>query len=147
MTQMSRRNLFAAASSLAASQVIPTLMPAARAQSTNAWRNAMTTTIAVDANIITLINVLTVDPANQPKLLSLLRNNTENTISTLKGWISTTLVASKDLRRVIIYSQWMSVADVDAMRKDPRMVAYFPTLTALATFDSIVGDVVEAHHA
>jgi quinol monooxygenase YgiN len=144
---MSRRDLCAAASSLAASQVIPALIPTVQAQSTNAWRNAMTTTIAVDANIITLINVLTVDPANQPTLLSLLRNNTENTISTLKGWISTTLVASKDLRRVIIYSQWKSAADVDAMRKDPRMVAYFPTLTTLATFDSIVGDVVAAQHA
>ncbi len=107
----------------------------------------MTTTISVDANVVTLVNVLTVDPANQPKLLAMLRDNTENTIRTLNGWISTSLVASKDLRRIVIYSQWKTVADVEAMRADPRMVAYFPQLAALASFDSLVGDVVVAHHA
>ena len=107
----------------------------------------MTTTISVDANIVTLVNVLTVDPANQPNLLAMLRDNTENTIRTLNGWISTSLVASKDLRRIVIYSQWKTVADVEAMRADSRMVAYFPQLAALASFDSLVGDVVVAHHA
>jgi len=105
----------------------------------------MATTIKVDANVVTLINVLTVEPANQPQLLALLRNNTENTISALKGWIATNLIASRDKRRVVIYSQWKTLADVEAMRADPRMVAYFPRLSALASFDSIVGDVVLSH--
>jgi quinol monooxygenase YgiN len=91
---------------------------------------------------VTLVNVLTVDPANHDKLLALLRDNTETTISTLKGWIATSLIASKDKRKVIIYSQWQTLADVEAMRTEARMVAYFPRLAALAAFDSIVGDVV-----
>jgi quinol monooxygenase YgiN len=100
----------------------------------------MTTNIASDT--VTLVNVLTVDPANHDKLLALLRDNTDTTISTLKGWIATSLIASKDKRKVIIYSQWQTLADVEAMRTEPRMVAYFPRLAALAAFDSIVGDVV-----
>jgi quinol monooxygenase YgiN len=100
----------------------------------------MTANIASDT--VTLLNVLTVDPANHDKLLALLRDNTDTTISTLTGWIATSLIASKDKRKVIIYSQWQTVADVEAMRTDPRMVAYFPHLAALAAFDSIVGDVV-----
>ncbi len=76
----------------------------------------MAATIKVDANVVTLINVLTVEPANQPHLLPLLRNNTENTISTLKGWIATNLIASRDKRRVVIDSQWKTLADVEAMR-------------------------------
>jgi quinol monooxygenase YgiN len=100
----------------------------------------MTANIASDA--VTLVNVLTVDPANHDKLLALLRDNTDTTISTLKGWIATSLIASKDKRKVIIYSQWQTLADVEAMRTEPRMVAYFPRLAALAAFDSIVGDVV-----
>jgi quinol monooxygenase YgiN len=99
----------------------------------------------VDANVVTLINVLTVEPANQASLLALLRDNTENTISKLEGWIATNLIASRDKRRVVIYSQWKALANVEAMRTDPRMVAYFPRLAALASFDSIVGDVVFSH--
>jgi quinol monooxygenase YgiN len=99
----------------------------------------------VDANVVTLINVLTVEPANQASLLALLRDNTENTISKLEGWIATSLIASRDKRRVVIYSQWKALANVEAMRADPRMVAYFPRLAALASFDSIVGDVVLSH--
>jgi quinol monooxygenase YgiN len=100
----------------------------------------MTANVASDT--VTLVNVLTVDPANHDKLLALLRDNTDTTISTLKGWIATSLIASKDKRKVIIYSQWQTLADVEAMRTEARMVAYFPRLAALAAFDSIVGDVV-----
>ena len=100
----------------------------------------MTANIASDT--VTLVNVLTVDPANHDKLLALLRDNIDTTISTLKGWIATSLIASKDKRKVIIYSQWQTLADVEAMRSETRMVAYFPRLAALAAFDSIVGDVV-----
>jgi quinol monooxygenase YgiN len=99
----------------------------------------MTANIASDT--VTLVNVLTVDPANHDKLLTLLRDNTDTTISTLKGWIATSLIASKDKRKVIIYSQWQTLADVEAMRTEARMLAYFPHLAALAAFDSIVGDV------
>jgi quinol monooxygenase YgiN len=100
----------------------------------------MTANIANDT--VTLVNVLTVDPANCDKLLALLRDNTDTTIRALKGWIATSLIASKDKRKVIIYSQWQTLADVEAMRTEARMVAYFPRLAALAAFDSIVGDVV-----
>jgi quinol monooxygenase YgiN len=100
----------------------------------------MTANIASDT--VTLVNVLTVDPANHDTLVALLRDNTDTTISTLKGWIATSLIASKDKRKVIIYSQWQTLADVEAMRTEARMVAYFPRLAALAAFDSIVGDVV-----
>jgi quinol monooxygenase YgiN len=98
----------------------------------------MTRNLSTDSNPVTLVNVLTVEPTDQPELLALLRDNTENTIRTLRGWISTILMASDDKRRIIIYSLWESVADIEAMRKDPRMVAYFPRLTALASFDSII---------
>lgn len=92
----------------------------------------------------TLLNILTVDPANQARLLENLRDNTDNVIRTLDGWISTRLIASADGTRVVIHSQWRDTAAVAAMRSDPRMVAYFPTLTALASFTSVIGDVAYA---
>jgi quinol monooxygenase YgiN len=107
----------------------------------------MNTTIAVTEQVTTLINVLTVEPANQQKLIELLRGNTENVVSRLDGWISTSFVAAKDRRHVVIYSQWRDLASVEAMRTNPDMVAYFPRVAALAAFDSFAGNVVYNHHA
>ena len=91
--------------------------------------------------LTTLLNVLTVDPANQAPLLALLRANTDTVVRTLDGWIATSLIASADGTRVVIHSQWRDAACVEAMRRDPRMVAAFPHIAALAAFDSVVGDV------
>jgi quinol monooxygenase YgiN len=105
------------------------------------------TTIAVTKQVTTLINTLTVEPENQQKLIELLRGNTENVVSRLDGWISTSFIAAKDQRHVVIYSQWRDLASVEAMRANPDMVAYFPRIAALAAFDSLAGDVVYNHHA
>jgi quinol monooxygenase YgiN len=94
--------------------------------------------------VTTLLNILTVDKAKQGQLLDLLRANTDTVIRTLDGWISTRLISSTDGTRVIIYSEWRDRESIEAMRKDPRMVAYFPRITALASFDSITGDVAHS---
>ncbi len=107
----------------------------------------MNTTVAVTKQVTTLINILTVEPENQEKLIELLRANTENVVSRLEGWISTSFIAAQDQRHVIIYSQWRDLASVEAMRANPEMVAYFPRIVALAAFDGFAGDVVYNHHA
>ena len=107
----------------------------------------MNTTIEVTKKVSTLINILTVEPESQQKLIKLLRDNTESVVSRLDGWISTSFIAGKDQRQVVIYSQWRDVASVEAMQANPEMVAYFPRIAALAAFDSFAGDVVYNHHA
>ncbi|MFC5864411.1 putative quinol monooxygenase [Acidicapsa dinghuensis] len=107
----------------------------------------MTTTISATNNVTTLINVLTVEPENQQKLIHLLRESTEGVVSKLDGWISTSFIAAQDLRHVVIYSQWRNLASVEAMQADPEMIAYFPRVAALAAFDSFAGAVVYNHHA
>ena len=91
-----------------------------------------------------LLNILTVDPINQGQLLEMLRDNTDTVFRTPDGWISTTLIESEDGTRIVIHSQWRDTAAVEVMRSDPRMVAYFPKLAALASFDSVVGEVAHA---
>ena len=107
----------------------------------------MSTTIAVTKEITTLINVFTFEPENQQKLIELLRGNTESVVTRLDGWISTSFIAAKDQRHVVIYSQWRDFASVEAMRANPDMVGYFPRIAALAALDSFAGDVVYNHHA
>jgi len=95
----------------------------------------------------TLMIPLTVDPANQSRVLDMLRDNIHTVIHTLDGWISTDLIASADGTRIVIHSQWRDPEAVAAMRADPRMAAYYPKLAAFATIDPIMGDVVHAAKA
>jgi quinol monooxygenase YgiN len=107
----------------------------------------MNVTIAVSPKVTTLINVLTVEPENQPKLLDSLRENADNVVSTLPGWISTSYLVSHDKRQVVIYSQWRDLASMKAMQSHPKMLAYFPHVAALASFEAISADVAYSRHA
>ena len=89
----------------------------------------------------TLLNILTVDAANRDRLMAMLRNSTETVIGTLDGWISTSLMVSADGTRVVIHSRWRDAAAIEAMRTDPRMMAWFPKIAAIASLESIVGEV------
>jgi quinol monooxygenase YgiN len=97
--------------------------------------------------MITLLNILTVEPANRASLLELLRANTDTVVATLDGWISTKLVASTDGTRIVIYSEWRDRDAVEAMRRHSGMTAYFPRITALATLESVMGDVMHSRTA
>jgi quinol monooxygenase YgiN len=107
----------------------------------------MSTTIAVKKEVTTLINILTVEPEDHSRLVELLRDSTEKVVSKLDGWISTSFIAGKHQRHVVIYSQWRDLASVEAMQTNPAMIAYFPKVAALAAFDGFAGDVVYNHHA
>ena len=91
---------------------------------------------------VTLVNLLKVKPGKQEALIALLKQNTETVIRTLHGWRTTRLIAAKDGASVVIYSEWETPADVEAMRSDPRMKAYFPKIMELASLESTVGSVV-----
>jgi quinol monooxygenase YgiN len=75
----------------------------------------------------------------------MLKQNTESVIRKLDGWRSTRLIASADGASVIIHSEWETPANVEAMRNDPRMKAYFPEILKLASFESIMGEVAVSH--
>ena len=91
---------------------------------------------------VILINLLKVKPEKQDALIALLKQNTDTVVRTLHGWKTTRLIAAKDGAGVVIYSEWKTPAAVEAMRNDPRMKAYFPKITELASLDSIVGTAV-----
>ncbi len=94
-----------------------------------------------DESVI-LINLLKVKPGKQAALLALLKQNIDTVIRTLDGWKTTRLIAARDGAGVVIYSEWETAAAVEAMRSDPRMQAYFPKISELASLDSIVGATV-----
>jgi hypothetical protein len=102
------------------------------------------TTISKDANLITFINVFTVDPANQSRLVELLIEATDASVRRARGFVSSSLHRSLDGTKVTMYAQWRSLEDYEAMRKDPGPLPYFQEALTIAEFEPGMYEVVES---
>src|ERR1700754_113012 len=91
---------------------------------------------------LTLINVFTVEPANQQRLIELLTAATEQSVRYAPGFISARLHRSLDGTKVTMYAQWRSSADYEAMRADPAPLPYLQQALAIAKFEPGMYEVV-----
>ena len=82
------------------------------------------TEISQRGDVVTLINVFTVAPEDQQRLLDLLAEATESVMSKLPGFVSANLHRSLDGRRVVNYAQWRSREAFEAMLDDPEAGAH-----------------------
>ncbi|MBA2305562.1 MAG: antibiotic biosynthesis monooxygenase [Acidobacteria bacterium] len=105
------------------------------------------TTIAKDPRVLTLVNVFTVKAENQQELVQLLIDATEQTMRHLPGFISANIHRSFDGTKVINYAQWQSKEDFEAMQQNPGAAPHMKKAAALASFDPILCEVVEARMA
>jgi quinol monooxygenase YgiN len=103
-----------------------------------------TLTISTENEYLTLINVFTVDPANQQKLIDLLTMATETTVSHVKGFISAALHRSLDGKKVTMYAQWESIEDYQAMRSNTMASPYLDQALGIASFDPGIYALVKA---
>lgn len=92
--------------------------------------------------MITLINVFTVEPANQQRLIEILSAATEGSVSRADGFISAALHRGTDGTKVTMVAQWRSIADYQAMRNDPAAHRYFEEALSIARFDPGLYEVV-----
>jgi len=102
------------------------------------------TTISKDANLITFINVFTVDSANQSRLVELLIKATDASVRHARGFVSSSLHRSLDGTKVTMYAQWRSLEDYEAMRKDPGPLPLFQEALTIAKFEPGMYEVVES---
>ncbi|MEO7392919.1 MAG: antibiotic biosynthesis monooxygenase family protein [Ramlibacter sp.] len=102
------------------------------------------TTIQKGHDVLTLINVFTVAPENQQKLVDLLVAATGKTMKQMPGFVSANIHRSLDGKKVVNYAQWKSLADFEAMRKDPKVVPHMQAAAALAQFDPILCEVSDS---
>jgi quinol monooxygenase YgiN len=100
------------------------------------------TTISKDAKLVTFINVFTVEPANQQRLVELLARVTETSVRNASGFVSCALHRSLDGTRVTMYSQWRTIEDYETMRRDPALLPLQEALT-IAKFEPGLYEVVE----
>lgn len=76
-------------------------------------------------NLLTLINVIEVDPAKCDEVAQMFITATEELISTLDGFVSSSIHKSQDGTRVINYAQWESEAALEASRNHPDTQVYY----------------------
>ena len=101
------------------------------------------TTISKDAKLATFINVFTVEPANQQRLVDLLARFTDASVRHAPGFVSAALHRSLDGTKVTMYSQWRTIEDYEAMRRDLAPAPFLREALTIAKFEPGMYEVVE----
>ncbi len=65
-------------------------------------------------NLLTVINIMQPESEDQDRVISLLQNGIDSTISELNGFVSTSLHKSQDNNYVLNYAQWSTETDLQA---------------------------------
>jgi quinol monooxygenase YgiN len=81
---------------------------------------------------VTLINVFTVEPENQQRLLDLLGEVTESVMNKLPGFVSANLHKSFDGTRVVNYAQWRSREAFQEMLDNPEAASHMKEVEKVA---------------
>jgi quinol monooxygenase YgiN len=92
-------------------------------------------TIAQRDSTVTSINVFTVTPANQQRLIDLLTRATDGFVNRAPGFISATLHRAIDGTRVTMCARWRSIGDYHSMRQDPGPLPFLQEALTFATFE------------
>ncbi len=90
------------------------------------------TEISVHGDVVTLINVFTVAPEDQDRLLEVLSEATEQVMNGMPGFVSTNLHESLDGTKVVNYAQWRSKEDFEAMLQNPEAAAHMGEAAGIA---------------
>ncbi len=93
-------------------------------------------------SIVTLINVFTVEPADQQRLVDLLTRATDGSVNRAPGFISSTLHRSINGTKVTMYAQWRSAEDYQAMRQDPGSLPLIKEALTIAKFEPGMYEIV-----
>jgi quinol monooxygenase YgiN len=92
--------------------------------------------------VIALINVFTVQPLNQQRLVDLLVRATDEFVSRAPGFLSSSLHRSFDGTKVTMYAQWRSIEDYEVMRRDPGPRPFLEEALTIAKFDPGIYEIV-----
>ena len=100
------------------------------------------TTIKVDKDILTLINVFTVDPSRQQQLVDALIETTRQVWRLQDGFISASIHKSKDRKKVVNYVQYKGKEAFDKRLDNPEAVIHMNKVLSMAKADGNLYDVV-----
>ncbi|WP_200877240.1 antibiotic biosynthesis monooxygenase [Devosia sp. LC5] len=81
---------------------------------------------------VTFVNILEVEDGKQAEVAKILQDATDTVISKRPGFVSVTLLASKDGKRIVNVARWASAADVQATQNDAAAAEFAKKLAGLA---------------
>lgn len=102
--------------------------------------------ISADAPVVTLINVFTVDPADQQRLVELWQQATDEVMRHIPGFVSANVHRSIDGTKVVNYAQWETQDAFTAMLRHPEARPYLEQLSEIGTPAPVLCEVVSVHH-
>ena len=85
--------------------------------------------------VIVLINVFTVKPADQDRLIDLLTRATDGWVAAAPGFLSAVLHRGLDGSKVTMYARWASREAYEAMRADPGPSALLEEALSFSRFE------------
>lgn len=88
--------------------------------------------ISTDNPVVTLINVFTVEPQNQQRVVDILEA-TKQVMQHVPGYVSASIHKSLDGVRVANYAQWESQETFEAMFHDPSVKEHMDELLKIST--------------
>jgi quinol monooxygenase YgiN len=103
--------------------------------------------ISKSNDVVTLINVFTVEPRDQQRLVDLLTEATEAVMRHLPGFVSAHIHKSLNGVRVANYAQWRSREHFEAMLKNPQAIPHMQAAAELARFDAHLYEVSAVEEA
>ena len=101
-------------------------------------------TISKENSVVTLVNVFTVEPEDQQKLVDMLVGATEKTMKNIPGFVSANIHKSLDGKRVVNYAQWRSAEDFEAMVKAPEAQEHMKPIMEIAKADFHLYEVIDS---
>ena len=90
------------------------------------------TTISKDNDLVTLINVFTVRPEHQQRLVEVLVSATQTVMRNQPGYVSANIHKSLDGTRVTNYAQWRSREAFEAMFGNPQAIEHMQEAERIA---------------
>lgn len=90
-----------------------------------------------------LINIFTLTPDNQQRLIDLLTKATKESVKHLDGFITSTLHRSIDGTKVTMYAQWESREKYEDMRRNATASPYLEEALSFAKFEMGAYEIVE----
>lgn len=104
-----------------------------------------TTEIKVDAPVLTLINIFTVEPGRQGDLVRMLERATEDVMRHRPGFVSANIHRGLDGSTVVNYAQWTSRTDFEAMLGDSAATEHMRAITEFAESRPGLYEVISVH--
>ena len=92
---------------------------------------------------MTVINVFTVAPEQQARLVDLLTRATESSVRHVPGFVAAALHRGLDGTKVTMYAQWRTPDDYARMRERPDSSPFLAEALTIARFDPGFYEVAE----